>query len=65
MVLVTGATGFIGAQLVARFAGQGQEVLACDAGAPDRAGGDTRADRLKADERHHVANAERMAVDER
>ena len=34
MVLVTGAAGFIGARLVARFAGQGQEVLACDARPP-------------------------------
>jgi nucleoside-diphosphate-sugar epimerase len=30
MVLVTGATGFIGAALVARFAEKGHEVLACD-----------------------------------
>ena len=39
MVLVTGATGFIGAALVARFAGQGQEVLACDARPPAEATG--------------------------
>jgi nucleoside-diphosphate-sugar epimerase len=37
MVLVTGATGFIGAALVARFAGLGQEVLACDARPPAEA----------------------------
>jgi nucleoside-diphosphate-sugar epimerase len=34
MVFVTGATGFIGAALVARFAAQGQDVLACDARPP-------------------------------
>jgi nucleoside-diphosphate-sugar epimerase len=37
MVLVTGATGFIGAALVARFAAHGQEVLACDARPPSDA----------------------------
>jgi nucleoside-diphosphate-sugar epimerase len=30
MVFITGATGFIGAALVSRFAAHGQEVLACD-----------------------------------
>jgi len=34
MVLVTGATGFIGAALVARFAAHGQAVLACDSRPP-------------------------------
>ena len=31
----------------------------------DQSGGDPRADRLDRDERHHVADAERMAVHER
>jgi len=34
MVFITGATGFIGAALVARFAAAGQDVLACDARPP-------------------------------
>ena len=37
MILVTGATGFIGASLVAKIGNLGQEVLACDSRPPDDA----------------------------